>query len=269
MSTIGRSTHIPSPLRNIDSLAILEYFSLLFKMLLTRTAVFCPREPLSLHCRKATKSPDTNMTSNHIYAIALSNAASTGPPTWAISVQPMKQKRLFSHDHSHTSIFLPNDADNSKRRNSDGFKGEELLVKLLIGENSVKNIGERVQQVLSKTDKTQPSELWLRSAVLALQAESLCNRFNIDDFQQMATQTLASQQAHHEAVAVEVDFLSELGRTQSVEEMHETREKAIKEKKKESSHFGFRISRPAQNMPQKVRRVNSWERKDDAYGGLM
>jgi hypothetical protein len=103
-----------------------------------------------------------------------------------------------------------------------------------------------------------------------LQSESLCNRFNIDDFQQMAIQTLKSQQAHHETVAVEVDFLSELGRTQSVEEMHETREKAIKEKKKESSYFGFRISRP-QNITQtqKIRRVNSWERKDDAYGGLM
>ncbi|CAD0081953.1 unnamed protein product [Aureobasidium vineae] len=205
---------------------------------------------------------------NHIYAIALSNPTSTDSPTWAISVQPMKQKRLFFHEHPHTSVFLSNETDNSQRRNSDGFKGEELLVKLLIGENNVKSIGERVQQALSKTDKTQPSESWLRSAILALQSESLCNRFNIDVFQQMATQTLQSQQAHHETVAIEVDFLSELGRTKSVEEMHETREKAIKEKKKDSSYFGFRISRP-QNMPQRVRRVNSWERKDDAYGGLM
>ncbi|CAD0106293.1 unnamed protein product [Aureobasidium uvarum] len=209
-----------------------------------------------------------NTSVNHIYAIALSNPKSADSPTWAISVQPMKQKRLFFHEHPHTSVFLSNETDNSRRRNSDGFKGEELLVKLLIGENNVKNVGERVQQALSKTDKTQPSEAWLRSAILALQSESLCNRFNIDDFQQMATQTLQSQQAHHETVAIEVDFLSELGRTKSVEEMHETREKAIKEKKKDSSYFGFRISRP-QNMPQRVRRVNSWERKDDAYGGLM
>ena len=268
MSTPGL---ISLPIFHHRSVILTRYLYLstfsLFKMLLT-PAVFCPREPLSHHCRKASKSPDTDMTTNHIYAIALSNATSAGPPIWAISVQPMKQKRLFFHEHPHTSVFLSNDADNTQRRNSDGFKGEELLVKLLIGENSVKNIGERVQQVLSKTDKTQPSESWLRSAVLALQSESLCNRFNIDLFQQMATQTLKSQQAHHETVAVEVDFLSELGRTQSVEEMHETREKAIKEKKKESSYFGFRISRP-QNMPQRVRRVNSWERKDDAYGGLM
>ncbi|KAH0367370.1 hypothetical protein KCU65_g4696, partial [Aureobasidium melanogenum] len=208
-----------------------------------------------------------NTTVNHIYAIALSNPASAGSPTWAISVQPMKQKRLFFHEHPHTSVFLSNETDNSQRRNSDGFKGEELLVKLLIGENNVKNIGERVQQVLSKTDKTQPSESWLRSAIIALQSEYLCNRFNIDDFQQMATQTLQSQQQHHETVAIEVDFLSELGRTKSVEEMHETREKAMKQKK-ESGFFGFRISRP-QNMPNKVRRVNSWERQDDAYGGLM
>ncbi|THZ53978.1 hypothetical protein D6C90_00269 [Aureobasidium pullulans] len=208
-----------------------------------------------------------DMSVNHIYAVALSDSASADTPNWAITVQPKKQKRLFFHDHPQTSVFLSTNTDNSERRNSDGFKGEELLVKLLIAENDVAGIDNRVQEVLSKVDKNQPSDSWLRSAILALQQAHLCNKFSIDDFQQMATQTLKSQQSHHETVAVEVDFLSELGRTQSVEEMHETREKAMN-KKKDSSFFGFRITRP-QAMPKKVRRVNSWERQDDAYGGLM
>ncbi|THX82651.1 hypothetical protein D6D08_04729 [Aureobasidium pullulans] len=227
------------------------------EMLLTRTAVFCPREPFSHHCRKASNSPDMDMSVNHIYAVALSDSASADTPNWAITVQPKKQKRLFFHDHPQTSVFLSTNTDNSERRNSDGFKGEELLVKLLIAENDVAGIDNRRQKPTFRLmAPLRHSRITASSPLQQIQHR-----------RQMATQTLRSQQSHHETVAVEVDFLSELGRTQSVEEMHETREKAMN-KKKDSSFFGFRITRP-QAMPKKVRRVNSWERQDDAYGGLM
>ncbi|THX78986.1 hypothetical protein D6D04_05449 [Aureobasidium pullulans] len=122
-----------------------------------------------------------DMSVNHIYAVALSDSASADTPNWAITVQPKKQKRLFFHDHPQTSVFLSTNTDNSERRNSDGFKGEELLVKLLIAENDVAGIDNRVQEVLSKVDKNQPSDSWLRSAILALQQAHLCNKFSIDD----------------------------------------------------------------------------------------
>lgn len=205
------------------------------------------------------------MSVNHLYAIAIANPSSSSP-TWAISLQPAKQKRLFSHKHSQTSIFLP-DSD-AQRRNSDAFKDQELLVKLLIAENNIAGLDKSAHDTLARVDgTTQASESWLRSAITALQSNHLISNFSVDDFMQLATKTLESQQQHHENVAVEVDYLSELKRTQSVDEMHETRDKAMKKKKGEGL-FGFWISRP-EGMQKKVRRVNSWERKDDAYGGLM
>lgn len=205
------------------------------------------------------------MSVNHVYAIALSNP-SGNTPIWAISVQPKKQTRLFFHDHAHTSVYLSS-GDDTGRKKSDGFKGEELLVKLLVGENDIAGIDKRVAETLSGINKNQASESWLRSAVSTLQQHNLCNNFPVDAFMQVATQTLRSQQEHHDTVAVEVDYLSELGRTKSVEEMHETRDAAMKKGKGGSKH-GFWVSRP-EGMPKKVRRVNSWERQDDAYGGLM
>ena len=203
------------------------------------------------------------MSVNHIYAVALSKPASTTTPTWAIPVQPKKTKRLFFHESLHTVVFSGSNTGTSARQ----LDGEELLVKMLIGENETVNIEKKVSESLQSVVKTQRSEVWLNDSVSALQHANLIKHFNVDQFMQMATTTLNSQQQHHETVAVEVDYMGELGRTKSVEEMHQTRDEAMKKGKK-TSHHGFWISRP-QGVPREATRRNSWERQDDAYGGLM
>jgi hypothetical protein len=207
-----------------------------------------------------------------MYAIALTKPISGDqqPPTWALSLQPRKQKRLFHHQNTQTSLFTSSHTDTSTKKTNNSFTDNTVLVKLLIAENDTSAIDKRVQETLSRVCNNASyasSEQWLRDAIVALQQASLCNRFDVDAFMHMATQTLLSQQSHTDHVAIEVDYLSELQRTNSIEEMHETRNKAM-EKKKGGSHFGFWVSRP-EGLPKKVRRVDSWERVDDAYGGLM
>lgn len=205
------------------------------------------------------------MSLNHIYAVAVTDPQDVGSAAkWAISVQPKKTKRFFHHDHSNTVNYEAHVGTLSRRKTHEP-NNERLLVKMLIGENEVPKIAESVGKILNSLPEAGSQELWLKDAVGRLQRDDLVNRFDVDAFVEVAVQTLGSQQAHPDAVAIEVDYLSELKRTSSVEEMHQTREKALKEKK---SFGGFWISRP-EPPPQKVRRVNPWERQDDAYGGLM
>jgi len=205
------------------------------------------------------------MSLNHVYAVAVTDPQDVGSAAkWAISVQPKKTKRLFRHDHSDTVSFEAHVGTLSRRKTHEPGN-ERLLVKMIIGENEVPKIAESVGKVLNSAPEATSQELWLKDAVTRLQRDNLVNHFDVNAFVEVAEETLRSQQAHPEAVAIEVDYLSELKRTNSVEEMHESREKALKDKK---SFGGFWISRP-EPPPQKVRRVNPWERQDDAYGGLM
>ncbi|GAB7342013.1 hypothetical protein MBLNU457_g0303t1 [Dothideomycetes sp. NU457] len=205
------------------------------------------------------------MSLNHIYAVAVTDPQDVGSAAkWAISVQPKKTKRLFHHDNPHTVNFEAHVGTLSRRKTHEP-NNERLLVKMIIGENEVSKIAESVGKVLNSAPEASSQELWLKDAVTRLQREQLVGQFDVDAFVEVAEETLRSQQAHPDAVAIEVDYLAELKRTSSVEEMHQTREKALKEKK---SFGGFWISRP-EPPPQRVRRVNPWERQDDAYGGLM
>jgi len=205
------------------------------------------------------------MSLNHVYVVAVTDPQDVGHAAkWAISVQPKKTKRLFHHDHPATVNFEAHVGTLSRRKTHEP-SNERLLVKMIIGENEVPKIAEAVGKILNSAPEAASHELWLNDAVSRLQKADLVNYFDVNAFVEVAQETLRSQQDHPEAVAIEVDYLSELKRTNSVEEMHQSREKALKDKK---SFGGFWISRPAP-PPQKVRRVNPWERQDDAYGGLM
>jgi len=209
------------------------------------------------------------MSHNHVYAIALSHTPPGTPAaTWSISVQPRKEKRLFHHDHNETTVFGSH-MSTFRRRKSGELHGEEILVKILIGENDISSVTSKVEGVLKKVpDTAGPSEIWLQDAVVALQEAKLVDHFDVGGMVEFASETARKREAHDEHVDVEVDYLAEMKRTRSVEEMHEARDTALRQNKKGGSHHGFWISRP-QPVGPRTRTVDSWERQDDPYAGLM
>lgn len=208
---------------------------------------------------------------NLIHAVALFNRASEGedqtPATWTISVQPKKTTNwLFHTHHPHTSMF----ASNGKIHD---VADDNILLKVLISENHTPAIEKKVEGVLRRVDAKADSESWLHDAMQALQRAGLVERFSVPDFRSVAMQHLAAQhmeRVQHGSVApLEIDCQgNQLRRaSQGVEE----RVAMLKQKEKKKTG-GFWISygpHATLNLPKRERQRYSWEREDDAYGGLM
>lgn len=180
------------------------------------------------------------MSANYIYAIAITDP-SEPEPTWAISVQPKKANKLFSHNSPHTAIFSSSRVGALRRRNSNDLRrSEEVLVRILIGENSATIIEKKVEDVLFQIthDSTRDSpEAWLRDAVNGLQSAELVAYFDMAGFLDFATQTLEAQLQRSERGTVEADYLADMKRADSVVDMDRTSSNESEGKKR--SKFGF------------------------------
>ncbi|KAJ9623088.1 hypothetical protein H2203_006021 [Taxawa tesnikishii (nom. ined.)] len=169
------------------------------------------------------------MSANYIYAIAITDP-SEPEPTWAISVQPKKANKLFSHN----SPTQPSSAAAESAHYGVATATISDVAK------SATIIEKKVEDVLFQIthDSTRDSpEAWLRDAVNGLQSAELVAYFDMAGFLDFATQTLEAQLQRSERGTVEADYLADMKRADSVVDMDRTSSNESEGKKR--SKFGF------------------------------
>lgn len=198
---------------------------------------------------------------NFIWAVALSDSASPEGASWAILVQPKQTKTWFRHDvHPKSTVFEAHGRYNDVRSSA-------MLVKALIGENEVSSVDKAVEHTLRDLP-VSASVTWVSAAIAALQTEGLISKFEVGRFMGTAQKVLMGvrREKHATDVAAEIDH-------EGNDLSEETRLALGKgEKEKERKKGGMWISygpNVEMGLPRQPKARNSWERQDDAYGGLM
>jgi len=220
----------------------------------------------------------------------------TNNTRWAILVEPeQKEKKhgsVFHHDSSKSAEPTVLDVHGGElRRYSTASEASSLhgdkdhddlpVVKILVATPSTSSgITARVESVLRRMPTSSKgvgmvsSGDWLQAALTVLQCDGLIRRFDVDQFYAFAAETMRKQlpeEAHSGGQEVlEVDYLAKVQQNDRVKAMFGLAPPvpAPAAKKKSAFSHGFWISRPRFAM-KPARKVRSWERQDDPYGGLM
>ena len=199
---------------------------------------------------------------NLIHAVALSDSSVTpSGAIWAILVQPKKIARWFRDEVPAAVVHGSHGKINDVR--SDSF-----LVKILLGENVIHSVDSKVEATL-RTISAPDSQSWLHDAVLALQQAEIVTQFDLDEFTVISTKALAVRTTDSSATSV-VELDHEGRPMRQASEGLEEKVAALKKSERKKSGFWLSYG-PNVTLAQPKRHVqrDSWERQDEAYGGLM
>ena len=155
------------------------------------------------------------------------------------------------------------------------------LLKVHIATTRESSLPAKLTQHLSAIRTDTTSEEWLDAALTALQKAGIVQRFSVAKFRQFLVDTLHKQPYGARRVSsgtTELDYLALLSSNSEVKKMlapdPDEEDGAAGEKARKRRRTwtvcGFRIS--SSGRPDKLtdrRSVESWERQDDPYGGLM
>lgn len=203
---------------------------------------------------------------NNIHAIALSTPANAPSTTWAILVQPKKTTKWFSGTSTPTSTVY-----GSAGKIND-ITPSAIQVQILLGENDTPSITQKVADALKNHSVTEP-HAWLGYAATALQQAGLVDHFDVAAFTELAARTLEQRAGDKGAEGtVEIDYEGRPIRRASAGLEESVAAVKAREKKKGGKGFwvsyGPHVSGHGTKGRESSRR-NSWERQDEAYGGLM
>lgn len=227
------------------------HFATKVTVLLYTTITRTPHEDIFLNMTKR----------NLIHAVALSDSSSKNGINWVISVQPKTIHKWFSTHNPSAVIFGSHGIINDVHPSA-------LLVKVLLGENDYNSITHSIQEVLQRIHTSDP-DTFLHEAVEALQHADLITQFDISEFTATVTKTLLQEQSGQHTGPVEIDHEGHPIRRASAGLEESVAAMKHKEKKK---GMGFWVSTGPNyqlNNARKHQHRESWERQDDAYGGLM
>lgn len=200
---------------------------------------------------------------NLIHAIALSSSSSNNNINWVISVQPKTIHKWFSSHKPPTHIFTSN--------GKTDLHPSAMMLKVLIGENDLPHIEHCVQEALGSLHTSDAdADILLQSALSQLQNADVITHFDIPAFTITVTKTLlqeGEQEQHSGPLEIDHEGHSIRRASAGLEESMA----ALRHKEKKSG-MGFWVSTGPNAYVGNARRHvqrNSWERQDDAYGGLM
>ncbi|KAL1297655.1 hypothetical protein AAFC00_006210 [Neodothiora populina] len=202
---------------------------------------------------------------NRIYMVALAESASSTDPlgaSWALLVEPKKSNKWFHFETAPASLVFE-----SHGRYND-VRSDAFLLKVLLAENEIACVDKRAEETLHH-QAIAPSQIWVRNAMDALRHAGLVDD-DVDAARVMDVSTKALNKLRSESRQATPAHIDHLGNSipaldAQVHKQHE------KHKKKFGGMWvsygpNTMMDTPCSHRP---RSRNSWERPDDAYGGLM
>lgn len=212
---------------------------------------------------------------NTIYAIAQAPSKTHPTPTWALLVQPKKPtSKWFSSAIStkQTQTQTPTIYSSSGKTTTTTTVPDSTTLRILLGENDMPSITSKTDPILDAITISDP-ESWLGYAIAALQQGNLIDHFDIGTLTTLAHETL--EQCPKDGKITVIDHE---GRPIQKIDAAGTENGGVEAKERSRQQGkggrGFWISygplasgSGARNRGYCAR--NSWERQDQAYGGLM